>query len=112
MCIEPISWTLALKGQTSLCNNYEQNRWKNCRIPLSVTTKMDEDSRMVNELTLLVSNIKDEVFVKFFIYFYFFEKTWKIKSHNMFLMLDPRFLNLRLVSSLIGQKQRISIVHE
>jgi hypothetical protein len=36
---------------------------------------MDEDSRMVNELTLLVSNIKNEVYVKFFIHFYFFEKT-------------------------------------
>jgi hypothetical protein len=36
---------------------------------------MDEDSRMVNELTLLVSNIKNEVNVKFFILFSFFEKT-------------------------------------
>jgi hypothetical protein len=35
---------------------------------------MDEDSRMVNELTLLVSNIKNEVYVKIFIFIFIIEK--------------------------------------
>jgi hypothetical protein len=36
----------------------------------------------------------------------------EIQHINMSLMLDPRFKSLRLVSSLIGQKQIVSIVEE
>jgi len=52
---------------------------------------MDEDYRMVNELTLLVSNIKNEIYVKFFTFIFIIEKKMKKNSHNTFLMLDPRF---------------------
>jgi len=45
-------------------------------------------------------------------FFLFLRKHEKKNSHNTFLMLDPRIQNLRLVSSLFGQKQRVSIVHE
>jgi hypothetical protein len=43
----------------------------------------------------------------------FFKKYEGNKTHNMLsLMLDPRFKSLRLVSSLIGRKQVVSIVKE
>jgi hypothetical protein len=49
----------------------------------------------------------------FSILFSFFKKHEEIRTHNMlFLMLDPSFKNLKLVSSLIGRKQGISIVQE
>jgi len=39
----------------------------------------------------------------FWIHFSLYKKNMKIKTHNMlFVMLDPRLKNLRLVSSLIG----------
>ncbi len=47
----------------------------------------------------------------FWIHFSF--RKMKIKAHNkLFLMLDPRFKNLRLVSSLIGRQQGIFIVQK
>jgi len=43
----------------------------------------------------------------------FLRKYEERRSHNILsLMLDPRFKNLRSVSSLIGQEQGISIVQE
>jgi hypothetical protein len=56
---------------------------------------MDEDFGMVNELTLLASNIKKGICVVLL----WGGRDMQKKTHNMlFLMLDPRFKNLRLVS--------------
>jgi hypothetical protein len=46
-------------------------------------------------------------------FFNYFLKIEKRRTHNMLsLMLDPRFKNLKLISSLIGQEQGIFIVQE
>jgi hypothetical protein len=44
---------------------------------------MDEDFRMVNELTLSTSNIKKEVCVVFFFNFFFFNLNFKHEKKNM-----------------------------
>jgi hypothetical protein len=81
--------------------------------PPSFDNIMNEDSRMVNELTLLASSIKKEVCVVLHSLLSFLKKYEKRKSHNMFfLMLDPSFKNLRLFSSLFGREQKASIVCE
>jgi hypothetical protein len=81
--------------------------------PTTFDNIMDEDSRMINELTLLASSIKKEVCVVLHSFLSFLKKYEKRKSHNMLsLTLDPNFKNLRLISSLFGREQRVSIVHE
>ncbi len=73
---------------------------------------MDEDFGMVIELTLLASNIWKEVYVVLDS-FHSFKNIYEKKPDNMlFLMSNPRFKNLRLVSFLIGRKQGIFIVQE
>ncbi len=60
--------------------------------PPSFDDIMDEDFKMINELTLLASNIKKEVCVVFHSFLSFLKKYVKRKPHNMlFLMLDPSF---------------------
>jgi hypothetical protein len=62
---------------------------------------------------LLAFNIKREVCGILDGFLSFLKKYEANKTHNMLsLMLEPRFKSLRLVSSLIGQKQAISIVEE
>jgi hypothetical protein len=62
---------------------------------------------------LLASNIRREVCGVLDDFLSFFKKYERNKTHSiMFLMLDPRFKSLRLVSSLIGQEQDVSIVKE
>ncbi len=70
---------------------------------------MDEDFGMINELTMLASNIQKQMYIVFdsFLLFYIWKK---IAHKRLFLMLDPRFKNLRLISSLIGWEQGIFIV--
>jgi hypothetical protein len=68
---------------------------------------------MPKELSLLASNIKREVCGILDGFLSFLNKYETNKTYNMLsLMLEPRFKSLRLVSSLIGQKQAISIVEE
>jgi hypothetical protein len=70
---------------------------------LSFGNIMDENFRMANELTLLAFNIQEEVYVVLDLFLYFKKKYEEKKTHNiLFLMLDPKFKNLKLVSSLIG----------
>jgi hypothetical protein len=67
---------------------------------LSFANIMDEDFGMANELTLMASNIQEEVYVVLDSFIYLNEER---RTHNiLFLMLDPKFNNLKLVSSLIG----------
>ncbi len=63
--------------------------------PPSFNKIMDEDLGMVNELTLLASNIKKGLCC--FILFYF-EKNMKKKHMHVVPNVNPRFKNLRLVS--------------
>jgi hypothetical protein len=70
---------------------------------ITMNTKlMDEDLGMVNELTLLASNIKKVFYCSSF--YFILEKYEKKNTYVLSLMLDPRFKNLRLVSFLIGQE--------
>ncbi len=63
---------------------------------------IDDNSIVTQELSLC--GILDGFFL-------FFKKSEGNKTHNMLsFMLDPRFKSLKLVSSLIGQKQVVSIV--
>ncbi len=59
---------------------------------------MDDDSIVSAELSLLASNTRKEV-INVLDYFLSFLKVYdKRKSHNMiFLMLDPRYKNLRIM---------------
>ncbi len=60
--------------------------------PPSFDDIMDEDFKMINELTLLASKIKKEVCVVFHSFLSFLKKYVKRKPHNMlFMMLDPSF---------------------
>jgi hypothetical protein len=62
---------------------------------------------------LHASNIKKEVCGVFDSFLSFLYKYEERKTHNIFsLMLDPQFKNLRLVSSLVGHEQAISIIKE
>lgn len=92
---------------TSFCNNHGNKTNGNFGKSPSFDNIIDEDFRMVDELPLLASNIKKEVCVIFHLLLSFFsKKNEKKKSHNMLsLLLDPKFKDLRLVSSLIGQEQ-------
>jgi len=62
---------------------------------------------------LFASNIRREICGVLDGFLSFLKKYEGNKTHNMLsLMLDPRFRSMRLVSSLIGRKQVISIVEE
>jgi hypothetical protein len=83
------------------------------RISFNLQDLIDDDSIVAQKLSLLASNIRKEVCGVLDSFLSFFKKYKGNKTHNMLsLMLDPRFKSLRLVSSLIGQKQAISIVKE
>jgi hypothetical protein len=72
---------------------------------------MEENRNVVYKLSCLESSIKNEVFLVLDYFLSFLRKNEKRKAFNMFfLMLDPRFKMLRLVSSLIGHEQGKVIV--
>jgi hypothetical protein len=74
---------------------------------------MDDDSVIILELSLFAFNIKKE-FCGILDSFLSFLKNYEgSKVHNMcYLMLDPWFKSLHLVSSFVGREQGISIVKE
>jgi hypothetical protein len=72
---------------------------------------MEEESIVVDELTYFAYNIKKEVCVVLESFFSFLKIFEEKKAHNMgFLMLDPEFKSLYLVSSFIGREQGVTIV--
>jgi hypothetical protein len=70
----------------------------------SLEDLIDDDSIVTFELSLLASNIKRKVCGVLDSFISFLKKYEKKKTHNLSLMLDPRFKSLRLVSYGIGQK--------
>jgi hypothetical protein len=65
---------------------------------------MEEESIVVDELTFFAFNIREEVCVVLAL-LSFLRKFAKKKARNIFyLMLDPRFKSLHLVSSFIGRE--------
>jgi hypothetical protein len=62
---------------------------------------IDDEYLVTHELSLFTSNIKREACGILDGFFSFFKKYEGNKTHNMSLVLDPRFKSLRLVSSLI-----------
>jgi hypothetical protein len=74
---------------------------------------MEEDGNVVYELSCLASNIKKEIIQVLDSFLSFLKKYEERKAYSMFfLMLDPRFKTLCLVSSLIGHEQSKAIVEE
>jgi hypothetical protein len=72
---------------------------KEIEIPTSFANLMEEDSTITSQLPFLTSNIKF-LFVMFWIVW---GKNMKRKNHNMlYLMLNPKFKSLCLVSLIIG----------
>jgi hypothetical protein len=67
---------------------------------------MEDDYIISDELSSLVFNIKREVINVLDYFLSFLKKYENRKVHNMiFLMLDPRFKSLRIVSSFVGREQ-------
>jgi hypothetical protein len=65
---------------------------------------MEDESSLGNELTLLSSNIKKQVYGVLEFFLSFLTKYEEKKTRNMiFLMLDPRFKNLCIISSFVGK---------
>jgi hypothetical protein len=64
---------------------------------------IEDDSIIVDELVLLVSNIRMEVCGVLNSFLSFLMKYEKRKTHNMiFVMLDPKFKSLQILSSFVG----------
>jgi hypothetical protein len=74
---------------------------------------MDDNSVIILELSLFASNIKKEVCGSLDSFLSSLKNYEERKVHNMrYLMLDPWFKSLHLVSSFVGHEQGISIVKE
>ncbi len=62
---------------------------------------------------MLAFNVRKEVINMFRFFFSFLKKNENRKTHNMiFLQLDLRFKNLRIVSSFVGREQGVVFVEE
>jgi hypothetical protein len=86
-------------------------REKNQALP-SFESLMDDDSIVNDELSLLASNIKREV-INVLDFFSFLKVYDKRKTCNMIsLMLDPRYKNLRIISSFVRREQGVALVEE
>jgi hypothetical protein len=83
------------------------------QVLLSFESLMDDDSIVSDELSLLASNIRWEVINVLDSFLSFLKGCDKKKAHNMiFLMLDPRYKSLHIVSSFVGREQGVAIVEE
>jgi hypothetical protein len=83
------------------------------QIVLSFESLMEKNSIIVDELVLLVSNIRKEVCGMLHYFLTFLMKCNDRETHNMiFLMLEPRIKNLQIVSSFVGREQGVSLVKE
>jgi len=79
----------------------------------SFESLMEDDSIIYDELFLLASNIRKEVINVLGSFLSFLNKYEYKKVHNMiFLMLDPRFKSLRILSSFVGREQGVVLVEE
>jgi hypothetical protein len=78
----------------------------------SFETLMDDDL-VVNELYLLIFNIRKEVTNVLDSFLSFLKVYHKKKTHNMiFLMLDPRYKSLHIVSSFVRKEQGLVLIEE
>jgi hypothetical protein len=85
---------------------------KNKMIP-SFESLMEDDSIIYDELYLLTSNIRKEVINVLDFFLLFLKKYGYKKVHNMiFLMLDPRFKSLHIISSFVEREQGVALVEE
>ncbi len=93
-----------LHSTISKCFKFKE---ENKVLPL-VENLMDDDSVVSDEFFLLASNIKREI-INVFDFFLSFLKVYdKRKTHNMiFLMLDPKYKNLCMISSFVGKEQGV-----
>jgi hypothetical protein len=74
---------------------------------------MKNDSIIFYELSLLISNSKREVVNVLDSFLSFLKKYENKKAHNMiFLMLNPRFKNLHILSSFVGREQGVVLFEE
>jgi hypothetical protein len=74
---------------------------------------MDDDSIVSDELFLLASNIIREVINVLDSFLSFLKVYDKRKIHNMiFLMLNPRYKSLRIISSFVGREQGVALVEK
>jgi len=74
---------------------------------------MEDDSIILNELSLLAFNIRREVINVLDSFLSFLKKYENRKAHNMIsLMLNPRFKNLHIVSLFVGREQGVVLVEE
>jgi hypothetical protein len=104
---------LNVQGCIMMCliNHYELQILK--IILFSLDDLIYDDPIVALQLSLLTSNIRREVCEVFDGFLSFFKKYEKNKINNILsIMLDPRFKNLKLVSSFIGQEHDVSIVEE
>jgi hypothetical protein len=74
---------------------------------------MEDDLIIVDELVLLVFNIRKEVCGVLDSFLSFLMKYENKKTHNMiFVMLDPRFKSLQILSSFVGWGKGVSLVEK
>jgi hypothetical protein len=74
---------------------------------------MVDDLIVVDELALLVSNIRKEVCGVLDSFLSFLTKYENKKTHNMnSLMLNPMFKSLQILPSFVGLEQGVSLVEE
>jgi hypothetical protein len=65
---------------------------------------MEDESNLANELTLLSSNIKKQVYGVSDFFYFVPNEIWRKKTHNMIsLMLDPRLKNICIIFSFVGK---------
>jgi len=94
-----ISMSLKLKEENKIIPSFE--------------SLMEDDSIISNELSLLAFKIRREVINVLNSFLSFLKKYENRKAHNMiFLMLDPRFQSLRIISSFVGREQDIILVEK
>jgi myosin-crossreactive antigen len=83
------------------------------KIILSFESLMEDGSIIFGELFLLASNIRREVINVLDSFLSFFKKYENMKAHNViFLMLDPRFKSLHIISSFVRKEQGVVFVEE
>jgi hypothetical protein len=79
----------------------------------SFESLMENDSIVYDELFVLASNIRREVINVLDYFLLFLKKYESRKVHNMiFLMLDPMFENIHIISSFVGREQGVALVEE
>jgi hypothetical protein len=78
---------------------------KENQVVLSFESLMEEDLVITDELALLVFNIRMEVCGVLDSFLSFLTKYENRKTNNMiFLMLNPRFKSLQIISSFVGRE--------